>query len=46
MVVRPTEILVIITITLVIIITIEAVRTDLQTVVSVKVKDIQKVILQ
>lgn len=46
MVVRPTEILVLITITLVIIITIEAVRTDLQTVVSVKVKDIQKVILQ
>lgn len=46
MVVRPTEILVIITITLVIIITIEAVGTDLQTVVSVKVKDIQKVILQ
>lgn len=45
MVVRPTEILVIITITLVII-TIEAVGTDLQTVVSVKVKDIQKVILQ
>lgn len=46
MVVRPTEILVIITTTLVIIITIEAVGTDLQTVVSVKVKDIQKVILQ
>lgn len=46
MVVRPIEILVIITITLVIIITIEAVGTDLQTVVSVKVKDIQKVILQ
>lgn len=46
MVVRPTEILVLITITLVIIITIEAVGTDLQTVVSVKVKDIQKVILQ
>lgn len=46
MVVRPTESLVIITITLVIIITIEAVGTDLQTVVSVKVKDIQKVILQ
>lgn len=46
MVVRPTEILVIITITLVIIITIDAVGTDLQTVVSVKVKDIQKVILQ
>lgn len=46
MVVRPTEILVIITITLVIIITREAVGTDLQTVVSVKVKDIQKVILQ
>lgn len=45
MVVRPIEILVI-TITLVIIITIEAVGTDLQTVVSVKVKDIQKVILQ
>lgn len=44
MVVRPTEILVLITITLVIIITIEG--TDLQTVVSVKVKDIQKVILQ
>lgn len=46
MVVKPIEILVIITITLVIIITIEAVGTDLQTVVSVKVKDIQKVILQ
>lgn len=46
MVVRTTEILVLITITLVIIITIEAVGTDLQTVVSVKVKDIQKVILQ
>lgn len=46
MVVRPTEILVLITITLMIIITIEAVGTDLQTVVSVKVKDIQKVILQ
>lgn len=46
MVVRPIEILVIITITLVIIITIESVGTDLQTVVSVKVKDIQKVILQ
>lgn len=46
MVVRPTEMLVLITITLVIIITIEAVGTDLQTVVSVKVKDIQKVILQ
>lgn len=46
MVVRPTEILVLITITLVIIITIDAVGTDLQTVVSVKVKDIQKVILQ
>lgn len=46
MVVRPTEILVLITITLVIIITIKAVGTDLKTVVSVKVKDIQKVILQ
>lgn len=46
MVVRPIEILVLITITLVIIITIESVGTDLQTVVSVKVKDIQKVILQ
>lgn len=43
MVVRPIEILVI---TSVIIITIESVGTDLQTVVSVKVKDIQKVILQ
>lgn len=42
MVVRPIEILS----TSVIIITIESVGTDLQTVVSVKVKDIQKVILQ
>lgn len=47
MVVRPIEILVIITIKISdYYLTIESVGTDLQTVVSVKVKDIQKVILQ